>query len=145
MNILRYSLVFLAVAVGVGLLVSVLNAGAESRLGSSAQLLVPAMIAALVEGQQFARKEKRKPVRAEIWNFVWLATAAAVVLNVALSYGLPRVLPEFAKLSVAPFLSKQFLILLGLYAGGYLISNRVFTGIGAGNQLSLMRSRGDIE
>lgn len=144
-GLIRYALVFLAVAVGVALLVGFLNAQAETALGSSAQLMVPAMIAAVIEGQRFARREKRKPKGAEAWNFAWAATVIAVVLNVALAYGAGQWLPEFGKLAVTAPGSRQFLILLGLYAGGYLICNRVFLGIAAGNQVSLMRGRGEIE
>uniref|UniRef100_UPI003B524553 ABZJ_00895 family protein n=1 Tax=Roseovarius indicus TaxID=540747 RepID=UPI003B524553 len=144
-SLIRYALVFLAVAIGVALIVGVLNAQVDSALGSSAQLMVPAMIGAVVEGQQFARREKRRPKGAEAWNFTWAATGIAVVLNVALAYGGGQWLPEFGKLAVAAPGSRQFLILLGLYAGGYLICNRVFLGIAAGNQLSLMRSKGEIE
>ncbi len=143
--LIRYALVFLAVAVGVGLLVGFLNARMDSTLGSSAQLMVPAMIAAVIEGQQFARRTKRKPSSREAWNFAWVAMLVATALNVALAYGGGAALPEFARLAIAPVLSKQFLILLGLYAGGYLLCNRFFLSIAAGNQLSLMRGRGEIE
>jgi len=144
-SLIRYALVFLAVAVGVALLVGFLNTQVDSALGSSAQLMVPAMIAAVIEGQQFARREKRKPGGAEAWNFAWIATVIAVALNVALAYGAGRWLPEFGKLAVTEPGSRQFLLLLGLYAGGYLICNRFFLGIAAGNQVSLMRGRGEIE
>lgn len=143
--IIRYGAVFVGVAVGVALLVSFVNTTTESVLGSSAQLMVPAMIAAVLEGQKFASGEKRKPSGREAWDFTWIATLIATALNVALAYLGGTLMPEFAKLAVAPAGSKQFLILLGLYAGGYLLCNRFFLGIGAGNQLSLMRSRGEIE
>ena len=142
---IRYALVFLAVAIGVALLVGYLNATVDSALGSSAQLMVPAMIGAVVEGGQFARMERRKPNSAEAWMFTWVAAAIATALNVALAYLAGGIAPEFARLAVAAPDSKQFLILLGLYAGGYLICNRLFLGIGAGNQLSVLRSKGEIE
>lgn len=145
MNYLRYGLVFVVVALGVALAIRALNSGFETVLGSSAQLMVPAMIAALIEGQQFARAEKRKPDSREIWRFTWIATVLAVALNVALAYGAGGFATEFGKLAIAPFPGQQFVILLCLYAGGYLICNRFFAGLGAGNQLSLMRSRGEVE
>ncbi|QGX99403.1 hypothetical protein EI983_14480 [Roseovarius faecimaris] len=145
MNYIRYGLVFLVVALGAALAVRALNTNLDTVLGSSAQLMVPAMIAALIEGQQFAKAQKRKPDSSEIWGFTWIATGVAVVLNVALAYGASGFAPEFDKLAIAPLLGQQFLILLGLYAGGYLICNRFFAGLGAGNQLSLMRNRGEAE
>ncbi|MFO7771277.1 MAG: ABZJ_00895 family protein [Roseovarius gahaiensis] len=141
MNYLRYGIVFLVTAVGVALAVAGLNAQVDTQLGSSAQLMVPAMIAAVIEGQQFARKAGHKPAGRLAWRFTWTASVIAVALNVALAYGAAGLAPEFGKLAIAPALSKQFLILLGLYAGGYVICNRLFLGIGAGNQLTLMRGR----
>jgi len=145
MTYIRYGLVFLAVALGAALLIGVLNTNAGGTLGSGAQLMVPAMIAALIEGQQFARNHKARASSAQLWGFTWIATLIATGLNVALAYLAAPIAPEFAKLAVAAPMSQQFLVLLGLYAGGYLVFNRIFYGIGIGNQLSLMRSRGEVE
>lgn len=145
MSLLRYAAVFVAVALGVALLIAALNRNTGGTLGHSAQLMVPAMIAALIEGQQFAKAQKRRPTSAEFWGFAWTATLLAVALNLALAYSAGGIAPEFGKLAIARPLSQQFNLLLLLYAGGYLICNRLFAGIGAGNQLSLMRSRGQIE
>ncbi|WP_272008181.1 ABZJ_00895 family protein [Roseovarius sp. ZX-A-9] len=134
MNYLRYALVFLAVAFGAGLVVRLLE-GRVSELGASTQLLVPAMIAALIEGQRHARTHRARPARAEIWGFVWIATALATGLNLALAYLAGGLLPEFGKLAIAHFASQQFLILLGIYTGAYLISNRFFFGIGVSTEL----------
>lgn len=142
---LRYSLVFLAVAVGVSQLVEWVNVQHNQALGSAAQIIVPAMIAALIEGQQIAKSAKIVPRGPEAWRFAIPATGVAISLNVALAYSGPPVAPEFAKLAIAPVLSKQFMILLGLYGVGYLLSNRFFYGLGAGNQLSLMRGRGEVD
>ena len=143
--LIRYGAVFLAVALGVALVVQYANSTWDSTLGSAAQIMVPAMIAAGVEGSQFAKAERRKPNSAEIWGLSWLAMFVATGLNIALAFLAGDLAPEFGKLAIAPFPSKQFLILIGLYAGGYLICNRMFLGIGAGNKLSLMRSKGLIE
>jgi hypothetical protein len=141
----RYALVFLAVAIGASLAVNALQGRVEGIVGSSAQLMVPAMIAALIEGQQFARRHGRRPESREIWRFAWGATAVAVFLNVALAFGGQGYVPEFEKLAIAKVLSKQFMILLALYAGGYLICNRFFAGLGASNQVSLMKDRDEPE
>lgn len=145
MNYLRYALVFGAVGLGTALLVGGLNTQAGGALGSSAQLMVPAMIAAAVEGQQHAKSSRARAGSAAIWNFTWVATVLATALNVTLAYGAGGLAPEFGKLAIAEPMGQQFLVLLGLYAGGYLVCNRLFFGIGQGNQLSLMRSRGEIE
>ncbi|RKF14684.1 hypothetical protein D6850_07305 [Roseovarius spongiae] len=132
----RYALVFVAVAIGAGLAVRLLE-GRVSGLGSSAaQLIVPAMIAALVEGQRGARVARARPDRGQFWNFAWIATGVATALNLALAYGAGGLLPEFGKLAIAPFGSRQFAILLGLYAGAYLICNRFFFGLGVSTELA---------
>lgn len=142
---LRYAFVFLAVALGAAMLIAGLNTQISSTLGSSAQLMVPAMIAALVEGQHHAKVHKSRAKSAAMWRFTWTATLIAVALNLGLAYLAAPIAPEFGKLAIAAPLGQQFLVLLGLYAGGYLVFNRIFYGIGMGNQLSLMRSRGEIE
>jgi len=145
MSYLRYALVFVAVALGTALLVGGLNAQAGGALGSSAQLMVPAMIAAAIEGQQNAKAARARAASPAIWSFTWAATLVATGLNLALAYAAGGIAPEFGKLAIATPMGQQFLVLLGLYAGGYLVCNRLFFGIGQGNQLSLMRSRGEIE
>lgn len=145
MNYIRYGIIFVGIATVTSVIVALLNTTMASTLGSSAQIVVPAMIAALIEGQQFAKRQKRKPATGEAWNFTWIATLIAAGLNVGLAFLGPAVVPEFAKLAIAAPLSQQFNILLAIYAGGYLICNRFFLSIGASNQLSAMRSRGEIE
>ena len=145
MTWLRYSLVFLAVAVGVAQVVLWFDIPQEQGLGTAAQLMVPAMIAALIEGQQVARREKLHPGGPAFWRFAAVATGIAIALNLALAFAGPGVAPEFTKLAIAPVASQQFWVLLAIYAGGYLLCNRFFHGIGVGNQLALMRNRGEIE
>ena len=137
----RYICVFVATALGTGFIVSLLKQNVTSGIGTSAQLMVPAMIAALVEGQRWAKSQQTKPSSAQVWGFSWIAAAIATGLNVVLAYGVGSFLPEFSKLAIAPALSKQFLILLGIYAGGYLICNWFFYRLGAGNQLTLMQDQ----
>lgn len=145
MTFLRYAAVFVAVALGTAALVAIFNTQVDGVLGSSAQLLVPAMIAAAVEGHQSASTIRKRADARTVWNFTWLATLIATGLNVAIAYLAGPFTPEFARLAIAPFLGQQFLVLLGLYAGAYLVCNRLFFAIGQGNQLARMRSRGEIE
>ena len=142
---LRYSLVFLAVAVGVAQVIRWFDIPQQEGLGTAAQLMVPAMIGALIEGQRFARQHKRHSGGPAAWRFAATATGIATVLNVALAVAGPKIAPAFAKLAIAPVASQQFWVLLALYAGGYLLCNRFFYSIGTGNQLSLMRSRDGVE
>ncbi|SLN58658.1 hypothetical protein PEL8287_03149 [Roseovarius litorisediminis] len=143
MNYPRYTIVFLVVAIGAALLITFVNTTLQSALGSSAQVLVPAMIGALIEGQRFARTSGRKATTAEAWRFTWIATIIALALNILLAFVGPAVVPEFAKLAIAPVMSMQFNVVLAIYAVGYLISNRFFLGIGISTELSAAARRND--
>ena len=138
---LRYSAVFLAVAVGVSQVVRLLGITKDEMLGSAAQIMVPAMIAALIEGQQYVRRHAALPGSHRAWRFAFVGTLVATALNVALAYAGPDVAPEFAKLAIAVPGSQQFVTLLLMYAGGYLLANRFFFGIGAGNTVSRDKAR----
>ena len=145
MNHSRYVIVFMFTAIGTAALIRLLNWTLESGLGSSVQILVPAMIAALIEGRQFARANKRKSTEKEIWKFTLITSVLAMSLNVTLAYLGEWAAPEFARLTIPEPFSTQFNFLLVAYAFGYLICNRFFLALGIRNQLSLMRSRGEIE
>ncbi|MDD9726977.1 ABZJ_00895 family protein [Roseovarius sp. SK2] len=138
---LRYSAVFLAVAIGVSQVVRLLGITKDEMLGSAAQIMVPAMIAALIEGQQYVRRHAGLPGSSRAWRFGFIGMGVATVLNVALAYAGPQVAPEFAKLAIAAPGSQQFVTLLLMYAGGYLLANRFFYGIGAGNTMSRDKAR----
>jgi hypothetical protein len=131
MNYLRYTVIFLCIAVLSALVVLALNTWADAGLGSSGQLLAPAMIAALLEGRSFVRDEARAPNSSEAWNFAVLATVLAVALNVGLSYAAASLIPAGSAQSVAPVGTRAFWILLGVHTLVYLLSNRFFLGLGA--------------
>ena len=134
MNYLRYTGVFLGIAVLSALVVLALNTWANAQLGSSGQLLAPAMIAALLEGRAFVRNESRAPNPSEAWNFALLATALAVALNVALSYAGSQLIPAASAQSIAPVGTRAFWMLLGAHTLVYLLSNRFFLGLGVRNE-----------
>lgn len=98
-----------------------------------------------VEGGQVAKRRKAPLASSCAWAFAGVAAGIATVLNLLLAFAGPRVAPEFAKLAIAPVSSGQFWVLLAVYAGGYVIANRFFYGLGASNQLRLMRQRGEAQ
>ncbi|MEM8773579.1 MAG: ABZJ_00895 family protein [Pseudomonadota bacterium] len=139
----RYGAVFLAVAIGVSQIIALFQLPQDQTIGGAAQLMVPAMIAALVEGQRFAKLNRVHPGSGKAWNFALAAAGIAFALNLMLAYAGPRVAPEFAKLAIAVPGSKQFMTLLVFYAVGYLLCNRFFYGLGVSNQLTLMQKHDD--
>ncbi|WP_135505886.1 ABZJ_00895 family protein [Roseovarius aestuariivivens] len=142
---LRYAFVFLAVAVGVAQVVLWLDRDPGLSFGGALQLMVPAMIAALIEGGQLAKRERARPSSARAWRFAGVAAGIATLLNLALAFAGPQVAPEFAKLAIAPVDGRQFWLLLAIYAGGYFIVNRFFYGLGAGNTISRLKAHEERE
>ncbi len=143
--LLRYAAVFLATALGVAVLTRLANTNLDGTFGSGIQIVIPAMIAAVVEGGQFVKTARRKPTMAEAWGFSWAATVVATALMVGLAYLAGGLAPEFGKLAGPSLISQQFLITLVIYGTAYLISNRVFLGISASNQVSILRNKGLIK
>lgn len=131
MNYLRYTGVFLGVAVFSTIVVLALNTWANAGLGSAGQLLAPAMIAALLEGRAFVRRETRIPDASEAWSFALIATGLAVALNIVLSYVSTQLIPVGSALSVGYMAARGFWIMLVLHTLVYLLSNRFFLGYGA--------------
>jgi len=130
---LRYSLVFVATALGGALLVYGVHAYRGTQLGSAAQLMVPAMIASVVEGRQYYRTNGARPHANEVLRLAVIFTGLATVLNVGLAYLPGGLMIQFAKLAVAPAFGQQFGMLLGIYALGYLVFNWFFFRLGAQN------------
>ena len=137
-SLLRYAAVFVAVALGVGWAAAQVSGGAVEGVAASIQLMVPAVIAALIEGGLFAKRHTRRHRFGEAWGFALATTVIATGLNLAIAYGAAGIAPEFGKLAIAPTMSQQFITLLGVYALGYLLCNRFFFGLGVGNQLNLI-------
>ena len=142
MNYLRYTGVFLGIAVLSALVVLALNTWTDAQLGSSGQLLAPAMIAALLEGRAFVREENRAPNPSETWNFVLLATVLAISLNVVLSFAGSHLIPAASAQSVAPVGTRGFWIMLVVHALVYLVSNRFFLGLGVRNEETRRKDAG---
>ena len=145
MNYPRYGAVFLAVALGTAFLVGLLQVSMDQAIGLYARILVPAMIAALIEGQQFVKRNRRKPNTAEAWGFAITATGVAMVLNLTLGYMVPNFAPAFAALTEAPAFSIDFNTLLVIYVMGYLVSNRFFLALGVGNEVSADKRRDEMK
>ncbi|QYX58274.1 ABZJ_00895 family protein [Roseovarius sp. SCSIO 43702] len=137
---LRYALVFLAAALVIGL--SVRAMGSEVvGLMVTLHLMVPAMIAALVEGRQAARILGAVPPRAALWRFALVASVIALALALSLGHLAGRAAPAFATLVGSPDAAR---LLAGCIIG-YLLCNRFLFALGAKNHLDRMKQDGEGE
>lgn len=137
---LRYALVFVAVALGVGAAVGAMGGEGTADIMVTLHLMVPAMIGALTEGMQAARTRKAVPARAALWRFAGVATVIAMALALAIAHLAEGLAPSFAMLAV-PGAGRT----IAAVAAGYLLINRFLFGLGAANHLGTMKSRGEIE
>ncbi|MEI4194536.1 ABZJ_00895 family protein [Roseovarius sp. E0-M6] len=140
---LRYALIFLATALGVGFVVGAMGSEGSTGIMVTLHLMVPAMIAALIEGMQAARARGAVPPRTALWRFAVVATVVAVALALGVGHLAGGIAPAFAGLAMVE--SGDAARLIAICAGGYLLCNRFLYGLGAANHLNTMRKRGDIE
>jgi len=138
---LRYGLILLAVALGVGLAVRALGSTQTTNIITTLHLAVPVIIAALIEGMQYARTHRTRPPRAGTWRWAVMATVLSVALAVLLARGAGGMAPAFAA-ALSPELFARNLVVL---AGLYLLINRYLFTYGVSGHLNTMRSRGEIE
>ena len=138
---LRYGLIFLAAALGVGLAVRLMGTQTTSNIITTLHLAVPAMIAALVEGMQYARTNRAEAPRAATWRWAVVATVLATSLAVVLAYGARGMAPAFAGALGAEGMARNLVVL----AGVYLLVHRFLFAFGIKSHLTTMRGRGEIE
>jgi len=115
----------------------------EGALGPVLQVMVPAMVAALIEGQAFVRKNGALPGSGRKWVFAGIATVLGCFLALGLAHAPPTVAPVFSKMSMVLPGASHSVVVLGFYVGGYLLVNRIFYGLGAGNTMSRIKARED--
>ncbi|WP_420004107.1 ABZJ_00895 family protein [Arenibacterium sp. LLYu02] len=69
MNLRRFSLVYLAIMMGLMVIVVLVQAIFAFDIANAGMAILPSMGAAMAEGQSFARREARLPSSSEMWGF----------------------------------------------------------------------------
>lgn len=77
MNLRRFALVYLAIMMGLMVLIVLIQAIFAFDIANAGMAIIPSMGAAMVEGQSFARREHRVPTSLEMWGF---ARRAGVII-----------------------------------------------------------------
>ncbi len=85
MNYWRYTGIFLGLSIGLPILLELFNTLTGVNLSSAAVAIIPAFVAAMIEGQSFARRNTRLPDKSETRAFARKATLIALAITVVVS------------------------------------------------------------
>ncbi|OIQ28632.1 MAG: hypothetical protein BM562_12555 [Alphaproteobacteria bacterium MedPE-SWcel] len=142
MNLRRFTLVYMALMLALMVLVVLVRAISGYDIANAGMAIIPAMGAAMVEGQKFARREERLPEPAQMWRF---ARQSAVII-----FGLSMVsvlLFSVTAPEIKLLLSQNYggALLLGALLFQVAVSFclvRHFVGLGARSALSARAGKG---
>ncbi len=142
MNIRRYALIFVGVAVGLGLLSLAVQALFGIDIFNGGMAIIPPMTAAMIEGHRYAMKEKRLPESPDMWRFsrsaALVVLAIAMVATVALSFVVPQMRALMAMRAGGGILMGVVLLQTLL---AFLVT-RYFLGLGARSALNAAKKKG---
>ncbi len=122
-NLKRYAMYYVAVLVAAAIIIGLLRQLASIDLATSFIPIVPAMVAAMVEGHKLSREGAEYPAGKAAW------IAAAQMTGVALGFNALLGLLVFGALSGAGIQMSSIVIFLGflaLYCVFWLVTNRIF-------------------
>lgn len=96
MRLGRFAVIYLATIVGMLVIVLLVQAIARFDISNAGMAIIPAMVAALVEGQSFARAENRLPESREMWRFARRASVIVLGLTMMSAAVFSIAVPEIA-------------------------------------------------
>ncbi|QDC11073.1 hypothetical protein FHY55_18350 [Oceanicola sp. D3] len=133
-NLMRYAGVYIAAAVGLAVLIWIADAAFGLRLPTGLSTALPPMLAALLEGQAFARAYRELAPNGEAWSIALRMTLVVAVINAVILLGMLLFTPQLADPEAFGIIAVVFVVLLGLV----LVVNRVFFGMGVKSQLKAL-------
>lgn len=135
-NYIRYLGLLVAIKIAL-IVIFYLLTFAGVNLKTTSTFVVAPMLAAMIEGQYFARANGVKPSGALCWRFAVLAAVLAVFVEALLAGALFALIPEIGQavgaMPVAYLFSGG---LLAIYFGAYFLAHRFFFPMGARNALN---------
>ncbi|TNJ41159.1 ABZJ_00895 family protein [Phaeobacter sp. B1627] len=142
MNLRRFTLVYLALILAMMVLVVLVQAVTGFDIANAGMAIIPAMGAAMIEGQKFARREGRQPESAQMWRFARQSVVIILGLSMVAVMLFSVTAPEIKML-----LSQQYggALLLGALLFQVAVSFilvRHFVGLGARSVLGAPTGKG---
>ncbi|SFR56788.1 hypothetical protein SAMN04488005_2959 [Yoonia tamlensis] len=140
MNYMRYAGVVIALTIGVPVVLGVLRQVTGINLSSSAAMIIPAICAAMIEGQKFASRFLRVPTRAETMSFVVVATLIAASFQALFTATVITNHPQYDRLLLTP---PSMMLIIGTAVFVVIviaICNLVFLRMSCKNQLKALNA-----
>ncbi|MCO6384977.1 ABZJ_00895 family protein [Oceanicola sp. 502str15] len=137
-NLLRYAGVYIAAAVALAALLWALEAFLGVSAPSGLSTALPPMLAALIEGQAYARTTRAPLPGGEAWAGALRMTLVVAAINAVVLLGVLLVMPELREPQLLGIVAVVFVVLLGVV----FLANRFFFGMGAKSQLKALGAEG---
>ncbi|WP_420568544.1 ABZJ_00895 family protein [Thalassovita sp.] len=136
MNIIRYTIVFLGVSVGLWFLTLMVVQLFDFDISNGGMVLLPPLVAAMIEGNKYARKTRQMPESGQMWRFA--RTAALVVLAITMIFTvvLTFVVPQLQAMMAQPLGAGMLMGAVLLQAVIAFLTTRFFLGMGAKSGLN---------
>jgi hypothetical protein len=136
MNITRYTVVFLGVSVGLWFLTLLVSQLFDFDLSNGGMVLLPPLVAAMIEGNKYARQTRKLPESGQMWRFA--RTAAMVVLAITMIFTavLTFVVPQLQAMMAQPMGAGMLMGAVLLQALIPFLTTRFFLGLGAKSGLN---------
>ncbi|WP_157033246.1 ABZJ_00895 family protein [Loktanella sp. S4079] len=140
MNYKRYTAIIIGVTIGLPILLGMLRQLTGLNLSTGFTAIAPALVAALVEGQQFAKTHNRVPTGSETKSFVGFATLISAGFLILFSAAIITNVPGFGELLETPPAAWLIFSVLGFVVAMIALCNFAFLRMGAKNQLKAIQA-----
>ncbi len=141
MNLKRFTLVYVATSLALIAIVSAVQAFMGFRIANGGMSIIPAIVAAMMEGQRYAGAHRALPEGADMWRFA--KAAALVILGLSLVFVVlfSLIMPQIRQMMSDPVGASVLFAGSLLQAALGLVLVRFFIGMGAKSQLTAIRKQ----
>ncbi|MCR8824947.1 ABZJ_00895 family protein [Pseudosulfitobacter koreensis] len=133
-NIPRFATIYLALSIGLPILLYLIRTYAGINLNSGGVSLIPIMLTTLNEGARFTRATERRPTNREAWKMAGLFALFGVMLSMLLAAVVlvvaPLMLGDLTGLSLGLIAA-----MVAVMAIVYVLVARVFFALGARSEM----------
>jgi len=136
MNIRRYTLVFLGVSVGLWILSLLVMQIFKFDIANGGMVILPPMVAAMIEGHKFAGQNGHLPEKSDMWKFARIATLVVLALTMIFTVVMTFVVPELRSLMAQRMGGGILMAAVLVQALVAFLVTRFFLGLGAKSALN---------
>lgn len=145
MNLRRFTIVYAASALALIAVVSTVQIFLGFRIANGGMSIIPGIVAAMIEGQRYARESRALPEAAAMWRFARAAALVILGVSLILIVGLSLIMPQLRQMMSDPMGASVLFAGSLLQAALGLVLVRFFVGMGAKSQLTAIRKQEERE